>query len=107
MLANLPRLGLPLLWGSAGEYEVWYLRAYFVFAAIVYGRWAVLVVGSICRYLDINALTITPRLVPKKDKGKESGEVANGSVDVDAAADGSAVVQEKNLRNWKVAAVKN
>jgi ethanolaminephosphotransferase len=61
LLTNLPRLGYP---GMSGSQELLYLRLYFVFALVVYFRWAVLVVNSICSYLDINALTITPRLFP-------------------------------------------
>ena len=77
-LANMPRIGLPALSAVA---ELWYLRAYFVFALVVYFRWALLVINSICAYLDINCLTITERLAPnqKKDIGnaQEKSE-ANG-----------------------------
>lgn len=38
--------------------EIWYLKGFFIFAAIVYARWAVLVVSRICEYLGINCLTI-------------------------------------------------
>jgi hypothetical protein len=38
--------------------ELAYLWAYFVFAVVVYFRWAYLVVTSICNFLGINALTI-------------------------------------------------
>lgn len=55
-LVHVPRL-LGLAPVGAGV-EVWYLRAYFVFAAVVYFRWAVLVIGAICRFLGINCLTI-------------------------------------------------
>lgn len=55
VLTNLPALGLP---GLTGEAELWYLRAYFVFALVVYARWAVLVINSICEYLGIRCLTI-------------------------------------------------
>ncbi|MBE3047444.1 CDP-alcohol phosphatidyltransferase family protein [Candidatus Bathyarchaeota archaeon] len=54
-MANLPRVGLKAVPPGA---ELAYLCAYFVFAAVVYFRWAYLVVSSICRYLGINALTI-------------------------------------------------
>jgi len=53
--------------------ELRYLQAYFVFASVVYGRWAYLVITTICRYLGINALTI-PR------KKLEKNKVANGTV---------------------------
>jgi ethanolaminephosphotransferase len=55
VLANLPLVGQP---APSARLELAYLRGYFIFAAIVYIRWAFLVVGSICRYLDITALTI-------------------------------------------------
>jgi len=75
VLANLPRLGFAPLTTTQ---ELWYLRAYFVFAVIAYFRWAILVINSICNYLDINCLTITPRLAPGQViEGKEG--VANGS----------------------------
>lgn len=63
----IPRLGLA--WMDA-KWEVWYLRAYCVFAAVVYGNWAVLVVTRICAYLGINCLTIPgpPR------RGREGGK---------------------------------
>lgn len=57
-LVNLPYFGYPQMSTST---EVWYLRAYFVFAAIVYFRWAILVINSICAYLGINCLTIAPK----------------------------------------------
>lgn len=59
LIFNLPYLGFPALTASM---ELLYLRAYFVFAAVVYFRWAFLVVDSICGYLGINCLTIpTPK----------------------------------------------
>ncbi|KAJ0322514.1 hypothetical protein COL5a_008744 [Colletotrichum fioriniae] len=54
-LANLPRLGLP---GISAQTELYYLYGYFVFSAVVYFRWAYLVITSICNFLGINALTI-------------------------------------------------
>ncbi|KAI9713762.1 MAG: hypothetical protein M1828_001356 [Chrysothrix sp. TS-e1954] len=55
ILANGPKLGLPNLppW-----WEIAYLYGYFVFAVVVYFRWAVLVINAICDYLGINCLTI-------------------------------------------------
>lgn len=55
VLGNLPRIGLPAISASA---ELWYLRAYLIFAIIVYFRWAFLVINSICSYLGVNCLTI-------------------------------------------------
>lgn len=52
--------------------ELRYLQGYFIFASVVYGRWAYVVITTICRYLGINALTIPNR------KAKENGSVANG-----------------------------
>lgn len=59
LLANLPRLGLPMISSSL---ELWYLRLYFVFAFVVYMHWAVLVINRITTFLGINCLTI------RKDK---------------------------------------
>ena len=61
LLGNLPRVGLPAI---TAQVEVWYLRAYFIFALIVYFRWALLVINSICEYLGINCLTITKKPAP-------------------------------------------
>lgn len=54
-LGNLPVFGLPAVSARA---EHLYLWAYFLFALVVYFRWAYLVVTSICDFLGINALTI-------------------------------------------------
>ena len=67
ILGNLPYLGFPQV---SAEVELWYLRAYFVFAMVAYFNWAFFVTDRICRYLDINCLTITPRLL---SKGTETG----------------------------------
>lgn len=55
VLANLPFFGFAPVSHSV---ELMYMRGYFVFAAIVYARWAHLVITSICDYLGINCLTI-------------------------------------------------
>jgi len=55
ILANLPRFGLQAV---SAEMELYYLWGYFVFAMVVYFRWAYLVINSICKFLGINALTI-------------------------------------------------
>ena len=72
--------------------ELWYLRAYFVFSVVAYFNWAIFVINSICEYLEINCLTITPRLLPKEAQEKmgngqtdaktprRSGRLVNGSV---------------------------
>ncbi|KAI4171405.1 MAG: hypothetical protein LQ343_004261 [Gyalolechia ehrenbergii] len=63
LLGNLPRVGLPAVTATV---ELWYLRAYFIFALVVYFRWALLVINSICTYLGINCLTITPAPAPNQ-----------------------------------------
>ncbi|KZF26123.1 sn-1,2-diacylglycerol cholinephosphotransferas-like protein [Xylona heveae TC161] len=73
ILGNLPLLGLPAV---SAKVELWYLRAYFVFAAIVYFRWAVLVINSICNYLGINCLTISDKAAPGQVRQNE--KPANG-----------------------------
>lgn len=55
VLANLPRLGLPMI---SATLELWYLRLYFLFALAVYMHWAVLVINRITTFLGINCLTI-------------------------------------------------
>ncbi|KAI4192251.1 MAG: hypothetical protein LQ346_004398 [Caloplaca aetnensis] len=74
VFANLPLLGLPAV---TATFELWYLRAYFVFALVVYFRWALLVINSICAYLGINCLTITPKPAPNQSVTKEQNQ--NGS----------------------------
>ncbi|KAI5815453.1 CDP-alcohol phosphatidyltransferase-domain-containing protein [Pyronema omphalodes] len=58
VLANLHVLGLPAI---SAEFELLYLRSYLIFAIIAYSRWAVLVINSICGYLGIKCLKITPK----------------------------------------------
>ncbi|KAI1396644.1 CDP-alcohol phosphatidyltransferase [Hypoxylon fuscum] len=55
ILGNLPRFGFAPI---SAELEHYYLWAYFVFAFVVYFRWAFLVTSSICDFLGINCLTI-------------------------------------------------
>lgn len=55
VLGNLPLLGFAPVSARA---EHLYLWVYFIFALVVYFRWAYLVITSICDYLGINALTI-------------------------------------------------
>ncbi|KAI9760064.1 MAG: hypothetical protein M4579_001897 [Chaenotheca gracillima] len=80
ILGNLPRFGFEAV---SAKTELWYLRAYFVFALVVYFRWAVLVINRICAYLDINCLTISSKTAPGQTKAgasKGKKESANGSV---------------------------
>lgn len=67
ILGNLPLAGLPAVTALA---EVWYLRAYFLFAVVVYFRWAILVINSICAYLGINCLRITEKPAPGQSSVK-------------------------------------
>ena len=113
VLGNLPYIGLPQVSATT---ELWYLRGYFAFAAVAYFNWAIFVINRICTYLDINCLTITPRLLHKGTvTGKNTGlspskakkpsasspkrKIANGAAK--AETNGSPVV-ERNLRNRKV-----
>ena len=70
-LVNIPYVGLA---GLTPTQELWYLRFYFVFAAVVYFRWAFLVINSICTYLGISCFTI-----PHKPRSK-GASVGNGAL---------------------------
>lgn len=74
VLGNLPRIGLSPV---TADVELWYLRAYFVFAMVVYFRWALLVINSICAYLGINCLTITKSPAPGQSTASEKS-MSNG-----------------------------
>lgn len=77
VLANLPRLGFEPI---SAKNELIYLYGYFIFAAIVYFRWAFLVTTSICNFLGINALTIPhEKQLENKRKAQEANGTANGS----------------------------
>jgi ethanolaminephosphotransferase len=67
LLVNHPYFTIPgTTFGPvSANFELWYLRAYFVFAAVVYGKWAHLVITSICDYLGINCLTIPKETAEK------------------------------------------
>ena len=84
ILGNLPRIGLPAVTATA---ELWYLRAYFVFAIVAYFRWALLVINSICNYLGINCLTITQKPAPGQNASRDKRAV-NGSVGVKPESNG-------------------
>ena len=81
LLANLPRIGFPAIDPNA---ELWYLRAYFVFALTAYMSWASVVINTICNYLDINCLTIKDRRPLNSRINKEGAHSdkssANGSL---------------------------
>ena len=68
---NTPRIGLP---GLSPQMELYWLYAYFIFAVVVYFRWAYLVIDAICTYLGINCLTIPSA----KQKAILTGKIANG-----------------------------
>lgn len=72
VLGNLPWFGLPAV--TAGV-ELWYLRSYLVFAMIVYFRWALLVINSICAYLEISCLTITKKPAPNQKLESEEEKI--------------------------------
>jgi ethanolaminephosphotransferase len=78
LLGNLPRLGFSPIDPAA---ELWYLRAYFVFALSAYMRWAYVVIDKICAYLDINCLTIKrrPGLESQHGQGIPSKQTASKS----------------------------
>ncbi|KAK6065151.1 CDP-alcohol phosphatidyltransferase class-I family protein C22A12.10-like protein 2 [Seiridium cupressi] len=77
ILANLPRLGYQPI---SAKNELLYLYGYFIFAAVVYFRWAFLVTNSICKFLGINALTIPyEKQLENKRKLQEANGVANGT----------------------------
>ncbi|KAI1844569.1 hypothetical protein JX266_009242 [Neoarthrinium moseri] len=77
ILANLPRLGFEPI---SAKNELIYLYGYFIFAFVVYFRWAYLVVTSICKFLGINALTIPhEKQLENKRKLQAANGAANGS----------------------------
>ncbi|KAF8469648.1 CDP-alcohol phosphatidyltransferase [Kalaharituber pfeilii] len=54
-IVNGPYIGLPALSPAA---ELLYLRLSFLFSTVVYGRWAMVVINSICDFLGIKCLSI-------------------------------------------------
>lgn len=73
LLGNLPRFGFAKV---TPQVELAYLWAYFVFAFVVYFRWAYLVVTSICNFLGINALTIPMEKQIANQKALEAAKKA-------------------------------
>ena len=71
---NAPRFGLP---GLSPQTELYYLYAYFLFAVVVYFRWALLVINSICSYLEINCLTIPYDKQQANKRQKQANGKAN------------------------------
>lgn len=74
IIGNLPRFGLPAI---SAELEHYYLWGYFMFAFVVYFRWAYLVTTSICNFLGINCLTIPYE--KQLENKRKLGLVANGA----------------------------
>lgn len=82
VLANLPRLGLPQV---SPWFELLYLWLFFVFAGVVYGHWAVLVINRITTFLGINCLTIRrDRSVARDRVYRTFGESPNGRTSDDS-----------------------
>lgn len=78
-LANLPVIGISAI---SAQTELYYLYGYFSFSAVVYFRWAYLVITSICNFLGINALTIPKekQLANKQARQvAQSGPILNGT----------------------------
>lgn len=72
VLGNLPLLGLPKV---STWLELWYLRAYLLFAFVVYMHWAFLVINRITTFLGINCLTIREDKSMARDRAyREFGE---------------------------------
>lgn len=85
-LGNLPVFGFAPVSARA---EHLYLWAYFLFALVVYFRWAYLVVTSICDFLGINALTI-PREKQIENERRRQEEKQQQQLKRQAATNGSA-----------------
>lgn len=82
IIAHLPTFGFKPI---SPELEHRYLQATFVLSAIVYGRWAYIVINKICDYLGINCLTIPSRPLAGKDK-QEGEKVAPEKLDLEKTA---------------------
>lgn len=74
VLVNAPRYGFI---EAQPQLEFWYLWAYFIFAIVIYFRWAILVINSICDYLGINCLTIPSQEEMRRRKASK-GRAMNG-----------------------------
>lgn len=82
LLVNFPALGLAPVFVSPRA-ELLYLWAYFCFAALVYSRWAYLVITSICDFLGITALTI-----PRQKQLENQARLRSAKVEVNGSLDG-------------------
>jgi ethanolaminephosphotransferase len=81
VVINLPYFPIigELLPPISTHVEQMYLWGYFVFAAVVYANWAILVISRICEYLGINCLTI-PTKAPVSEKSGMANGATNGSI---------------------------
>lgn len=78
IIGNLPRFGLDPIHPTT---ELYYLWAYFIFSLIVYFRWALLVINTICAYLNINCLTIPSGTASRSQEGKTTAKgLPNGAI---------------------------
>lgn len=76
VLVQLPTFGLPAVLDA--QSELYFLYGYFVFAMVVYFRWAFLVISSICRYLGIQCLTIPEEKYAAAKREQEVQKAAAG-----------------------------
>jgi ethanolaminephosphotransferase len=72
VMVHLPLFGFAPV---SAEVQLHYLRAYFVLALAVYGRWAYVVCNAICDYLEINCLTIPEEKWRTLQEQKEQGKI--------------------------------
>lgn len=56
--------------------ETFYLWCYFVFAMVVYARWAFVVISAICEFLDISCLTIPEEKQRANREAAERGKLS-------------------------------
>lgn len=89
VLVNLPFIGLDPI---SPTVEHGYLWAYFVFSVVVYFRWAILVINSICDYLGIQCLTIPDEKWRKLQADSNDRTRAMSSAEKQAQTDGAASV---------------
>jgi ethanolaminephosphotransferase len=68
----LPSTGILMLRPAAERLFLW---SYFVFAAVIYGRWAILVTSSICDYLGIECLTIPKEKQRANEEARRAGKL--------------------------------
>ena len=89
VLGNLPRFGFQTI---SKEAELWYLRAYLLFAFVAYSHWARFVIHRITTFLDINCLTI-------KKEGRKADHHKQGVDKVSAVNGGEAPSNVRQRKN--------